>query len=48
MLMSYDDFSYLLNGSSEEVKNRVIEILAESQRQPESPEGPASKAHTDA
>ena len=48
MLMSYDDFSYLLNTSSEEVKNRVIEILALSQQQPESPEGPECIVHIDA
>ena len=48
MLMSYDDFSYLLNCSSEEVKNRVIETLTSSQQQPESPEGPVDKVHTGA
>ena len=48
MLMSYDDFSYLLNTSSEEVKNRVIDILTSSQWQPESPEELADKDHTDA
>ena len=38
MLMSYEEFTYLYNLSSEEVKNRVLEILAEPQLQNESPE----------
>ena len=48
MLLSRDDFSNLLNSSGEEVKNRVIEILALSQQQPESPEGPECIVHIDA
>lgn len=48
MLMYYNEILYLLSISSEEAKNRVIEILTLSQRQPESLEVPASKDHTDA
>ena len=45
MLMSYNDFLYLYNISSDEIKNRVIEILTLSQRQPESPEAPECIDH---
>ena len=48
MLMYYKEILYLISISSDEVKNRVIEILALSQRQPESLEVPAGKDRTDA
>ena len=48
MLMGDKEILYLLNISSEDVKNRVIEILIESQQQPESPMEPAGKDHISA